>query len=60
MNIAEGDLLVGFFKDGELRLTSAAFELEKTRAYVRGLVPEGDDLIDDLIARRRRDAERGD
>lgn len=60
MKIAEGDVLVGFFKDGELRLTSAAFELERTRAYVRGLVPQGDDLIDDLIAQRRRDAERGD
>lgn len=44
--------------DGELRVRSVPKALERARAILRRYVPEGVGLADELIAERRREAER--
>lgn len=57
MEIAEGDTVVAFLEDGELKLISTPVAVRKAQAYMRQLVPEGVSLVDELIADRRREAE---
>jgi AbrB family looped-hinge helix DNA binding protein len=58
LGIAEGDTLMAEVVDGELRLFTRAEAIRRVQEYVRGLVPEGTSLVDELIAERRQDAQR--
>ncbi|HEY7062372.1 MAG TPA: AbrB/MazE/SpoVT family DNA-binding domain-containing protein [Chloroflexota bacterium] len=58
LGLHEGDLVTMRLKDGEVRLYSYAEGIRRAQALVRRLVPEGVSLADELIAERRREAER--
>jgi hypothetical protein len=53
-----GDTVLVDVDDGELRVRSVPKALERARAILRKYVPEGVGLADELIAERRREAER--
>lgn len=58
LGFEEGARLVGRVEDGELRITTYRANLERVRGEVRALVPEGRDLVAELLEERRRDAAR--
>ena len=59
LGVAEGDLLLASFEDGELRLTSVAASLARAQALVRHSIPAGGpSVVDELIAERRLENER--
>jgi AbrB family looped-hinge helix DNA binding protein len=59
LGIQEGDVLLGWLKDGELRLESQARALRKIQEEGRRL--RGDrSVVDELIAERRAAAARGE
>lgn len=60
MNIQPGDQLVLRFADGELRAVSSAEGLRRARRRVAKYVPRDRNLVDELIAERRLEAERED
>lgn len=58
LGIATGDTMLVDVADGELRVRSLAKAIERAQAILRRHVPEGVSLADELIADRRREAER--
>ena len=57
MEVNEGDALLAWVEDGELHLLSPRVGARQARALLKGLLPEGESLADELIADRRREAE---
>jgi AbrB family looped-hinge helix DNA binding protein len=57
MNVAEGDALLAWVENGELHLLSPRVGARQAQALLRGLIPSGVSLAEDLIADRRREAE---
>lgn len=58
LGLSTGDTVLVDVEDGELRVRSIPRALERARAILRKYVPEGDSVADELIADRRREAER--
>jgi AbrB family looped-hinge helix DNA binding protein len=58
LGVEEGQVLVATLENGELRLVSMATALDAARAMVRSSIPQGANLADELIADRRKEAER--
>ncbi len=58
LGITTGDTVLVDVDDGELRVRSVPKALERARAILRRYVPEGVGLAGELIAERRREAER--
>ena len=58
LGIATGDTVVVDVADGELRVRSLPAAIARAQAILRRHVPEGVSLADELIADRRREAER--
>lgn len=58
LGMKSGDRLNVRLEGRELRIYSLAEGLRRARAIVRKFVPEGVSLVDELIADRRREAER--
>ncbi len=57
MEVGEGDILLAWIEAGELHLLSPRVGARQAQAMLKGLLPEGVSLADELIAERRRDAE---
>ena len=58
MGIAPGDTVVVEMTRGELRIRSLASAIEQAQAIVREFVPGHVDLVDELIAERKLEADR--
>ncbi len=58
LGIATGDTVLVDVADGELRVRSLPAAIARAQAILRRYVPEGVSLADELIADRRREAER--
>lgn len=58
--IQEGDFLGMEIVDGEIRLIPLDTAVRRAQELVRRYIPEGSNLVDELIAERRREAERED
>ena len=58
LGIATGDTVVVDVADGELRVRSMPAAVARAQAILRRHVPEGVSLADELVADRRREAER--
>ncbi len=57
MEVEEGDAILAWVEDGELHLLSPRVGARQAQAMLKGLLPEGVSLADELIAERRREAE---
>jgi AbrB family looped-hinge helix DNA binding protein len=57
MEVGEGDAILAWVEDGELHLLSPRVGAKQAQAMLKGLLPEGVSLADELIADRRREAE---
>lgn len=57
MEVAEGDTLLAWIEEGELHLLSPRVGARQAQAMLKGLIPDGMSLADELIAERRREAE---
>lgn len=57
MEAREGDAILAWVEDGELHLLSPRVGARQAQAMLKGLMPEGGSLADELIADRRREAE---
>jgi bifunctional DNA-binding transcriptional regulator/antitoxin component of YhaV-PrlF toxin-antitoxin module len=60
LGVVEGDVLVGSLVGNQLRLVTMRSALDEARALVQQSVPAGRSLARELIAERRREAERED
>lgn len=58
LGIGTGDTVLVDVADGELRVRSLSKAIARAQAILRRHVPEGVSLVDELIADRRREAER--
>jgi AbrB family looped-hinge helix DNA binding protein len=58
LELREGDSLLASVVDDEIHLLTIPAAVRKAQAIVRRFVPEGVSLVDELIADRRREAER--
>lgn len=58
LGISTGDTVLVDVHDGELRVRTVSQAIERARAILRKYVPEDVELSDELIAERRREAER--
>lgn len=58
LGLATGDTVVVEVADGALRVRSLAAAIARAQAILRRHVPEGVSLADELVADRRREAER--
>lgn len=56
MGLAEGDVLTGWLKDGELRLHSHLHGLRKVQSEAAALAKQTGYMSDELIAERRAEA----
>jgi bifunctional DNA-binding transcriptional regulator/antitoxin component of YhaV-PrlF toxin-antitoxin module len=57
MEVEEGDAILAWVDDGELHLLSPRVGARQAQAMLKGLLPKGVSLAEDLIADRRREAE---
>lgn len=57
MEVEEGDAILAWVEGGELHLLSPKVGARQAQAMLKGLVPKGVSLADELIAERRREAE---
>ncbi|MGO8954479.1 MAG: AbrB/MazE/SpoVT family DNA-binding domain-containing protein [Rhodomicrobium sp.] len=57
MEARDGDAILAWVEEGELHLLSPRVGARQAQALLKGLVPEGVSLADELIAERRREAE---
>jgi AbrB family looped-hinge helix DNA binding protein len=55
LGLNEGDALMATFENGELRLVSLVESVRQAQALVRGFVPAGVSLVDELLEDRRRE-----
>ena len=58
LGIGTGDTVLVDVDNGELRVRSVSRAVERARTILRKHIPEGESLADELIADRRREAER--
>lgn len=58
LGLKEGDTLLASLGNGEIRLLTIPAAVRKAQAIVRKFVPAGVSLVDELLAERRREAER--
>jgi AbrB family looped-hinge helix DNA binding protein len=58
LGLKEGDVLFARLEGGEIKLLTPNAAMSRAQAIVRSFVPEGVSLADELIAERRREAER--
>jgi len=58
LGIGTGDTVLVDVDNGELRVRSVTRAIERARAILRKHIPDGVSLADELIADRRREAER--
>jgi AbrB family looped-hinge helix DNA binding protein len=58
LGLKEGDVLFARLEGGEIKLLTPKAAMLRAQAIVRRFVPEGVSLADELIADRRREAER--
>jgi AbrB family looped-hinge helix DNA binding protein len=58
LGLKEGDVLFARLEGGEIKLLTPKAAMLRAQAIVRQFVPEGVSLADELIADRRREAER--
>jgi len=58
LGIAPGDELILRLEDDELRITTLGRRIENARQLVRKHVKSGRSLVDELIAERRKAAQR--
>ena len=58
LGLTTGDTVVVDVADGELRVRSLPKAIARAQEILRRHVPEGTSLADELIADRRREAER--
>lgn len=58
LGLEEGSELVARVEGGGIVLEPRAAAIERVRALVRASVPAGGSLVDELLAERRREAER--
>jgi AbrB family looped-hinge helix DNA binding protein len=57
MEVEEGDAILAWVEEGELHLLNPRVGARQAQAMLKGLVPEGVSLADELIAERRHEAE---
>ena len=57
MGLKEGDRLIAKLEDGELRLVSKKLALSRAQKLIRRHVTPDDDLVAELIADRRKEAD---
>jgi AbrB family looped-hinge helix DNA binding protein len=57
MEVEEGDAILAWVEEGELHLLSPRVGARQAQAMLKGVLPEGASLADELIAERRREAE---
>lgn len=57
MEVEEGDAILAWVEEGELHLLSPRVGARQAQAMLKGLLPEGASLADELISERRREAE---
>ena len=60
LGLKENDPVILTVEDDELRLMSLPVSVRRAQAIVRGFVPAGVSLVDELLAERRLDAQRED
>ena len=58
LGLSTGDTVLVDVDDGELRVRSVTRAIQRARAILRKHVPDGESVADELIADRRREAER--
>jgi AbrB family looped-hinge helix DNA binding protein len=58
LGLNEGDEVILFLQDGEVRMVTPERAIDLAQELVRQYVPTGVSLVDELIAERRREAER--
>jgi len=58
LGLKEGDVLFARLEGGEVKLLTPRAAMMRAQAIVRSFVPEGVSLAEELIADRRREAER--
>jgi AbrB family looped-hinge helix DNA binding protein len=58
LGLKEGDVLFARLEGGEIKLLTPRAAMIRAQAIVRSFVPEGVSLAEELIADRRREAER--
>jgi len=58
LGLKEGDVLFARLEGGEIKLLTAKAAMLRAQAVMRQFVPDGVSLVDELIAERRREAER--
>ncbi len=58
LGLRVGDTVIVEVADGELHVRSRAGAIANAQKLMRGLVPEGVSLVDELIADRRAEAAR--
>jgi AbrB family looped-hinge helix DNA binding protein len=58
LGLKEGDVLFARLEGGEVKLLTPQAAMMRAQAIVRSFVPEGVSLAEELIADRRREAER--
>jgi AbrB family looped-hinge helix DNA binding protein len=56
--IKEGDTLLASVEDGALQLFTMTAAVRKAQAIVRQFIPEGINLVDELLEDRKREAEQ--
>ncbi len=57
MEVEDGDTLLAWIEEGELHLLSPKVGARQAQALLKGLMPKGTSLAEELIAERRREAE---
>jgi AbrB family looped-hinge helix DNA binding protein len=60
LGLKENDPLILSLDDDAIRLMSLPAAVRKAQSIVRKFIPEGVSLVDELLAERRREAERED
>ena len=58
MGIEEGDQLLAELVGRELHLVPRSVRIQRAQALVRSAIPKGANLVDELIAERRAEADR--
>lgn len=57
MEVEEGDSILAWVEEGELHLLSPRVGARQAQTMLKGLIPKGVSLAEELLADRRREAE---
>jgi hypothetical protein len=58
LDIKEGDTLMAWIEEGEMRVTSTLAAMRRSRERLSKLIPAGVSLVDELLEERREEAAR--